>query len=47
MTPRIQINVAFDPELAFKLKAEADLKKSSVAQLIRQLVADHLAKEGR
>lgn len=47
MTPRIQINVAFDPELAFRLKAEADLRKSSVAQLIRQLVADYLAKEAR
>jgi hypothetical protein len=47
MTPRVQINVAFDPDLAFRLKAEADLQKTSVAQLIRRLVAEHLAKEGR
>ena len=47
MTPRIQINVAFDPDLAFRLKAEADRVKTSVAQMIRRLVAEHLAKENR
>lgn len=38
MKPRIQINVAFDPDTAFKVKAEAERKGVSVASLIRQIV---------
>lgn len=38
MTPRVQINVAFLPDVAFKIKQEADRRALSVAALVREIV---------